>query len=129
MSGHKGHAGVTNASARGRRNRRAGAKRELDVAAVLKDEGWTVAYKRRQDGEQGFDLLAIRPDAPPRLVEVKSGPRAFGSFPPADRRRLLEAADRAGGVAVLAHWPFNGAGRAALRWIFPDEWPETRRNA
>lgn len=113
---------MSEASRRGRRNRRAGAAREHGVADWYEDRGYVVGFKRRRAGEQGFDLVAAKP-GDVVLVEVKSSPTPFGSFPPAARRRLLERAKAAGARAELAHWPYDNRGVKSLRIYKPAEWP------
>lgn len=69
------------------------------------------------------DVIALRADSRPRLVEVKStagGP--YERFGPAARARLSAAARLAGGDAFLAWWPPRGQ----LRWIAEAEWPSAR---
>ncbi len=58
------------------------------------------------------------------LIECKStkaGP--YHGFSPADRARLLFAAEMAGAEAWLAWWPPRGK----LRMIHSSEWPVSRR--
>lgn len=66
------------------------------------------------------DVIALRADRRPHLVEVKStagGP--YEHFQPADRAHLLAAAHTAGADALLAWWPPRGQ----LRFIPSAEWP------
>src|SRR6266498_2585456 len=100
-----------------------GHDRERAVKKRLEAEGWWVARAAGSLGDA--DLVALRPglvDAPTlggmladaRLIEVKATHRGpFHSFGPADRERLLEAAELAGAEAWLAWWPR----RKPLRWI------------
>lgn len=95
-----------------------GHDRERAVRRELEAQGcWTC----RAAGSLGdADIVALRRNKPPLLIEVKStkaGP--FHSFGPRDRRELLEAAERAGADCVLAWWP----PRQPLQWIRPEEWP------
>ena len=96
-----------------------GHRRERQVKALLEEEGWFVI---RAPGSLGTcDLAALKLRSTPMLIEVKAtaaGP--FHSFGPADRKALLEAAEKAGGEAVLAWWPAN----KELRWIPVSEWPK-----
>lgn len=101
-----------------------GINRERQVRRLLEADGyWTC----RAAGSLGdADVIALKPDVPPLMVEVKStagGP--WEHFGPADRAELLAAAERAGARAVLCWWPpFK-----EMRFIYPDEWPEARRAA
>lgn len=94
---------------------------ERKVRVELEDQGWWVG---RVCGSLGdADLVALRADRGPHLIEVKStagGP--YERFGPAKRRELLAAAARAGAVAVLAYWP-PGRGKR-LQWIRAEDWPE-----
>lgn len=111
-----------------------GHARERQVKRLLEADGWWVARAAGSLGDA--DLVALRhqsvwmhdddmkrvpvPMAEARLIEVKStagGP--YERFGPSERRRLLEAAERAGASAWLAYWPSRGA----LVWIPASEWP------
>lgn len=96
-----------------------GHDRERAVKRILQDDDWLVV---RAAGSLGFDLIACRAGVI-RVIEVKStagGP--YERFSPADRAKLLLAAELAGGRAELAWWPPRGK----LRWIPADEWPRLR---
>lgn len=82
-----------------------GAKREHQVAAMLRDDGWIVY---RSAGSHGnADLVAMRADQDkPLLLQVKSsaaGP--FAHFRPAEREALLAEGKAAGAAVVLVWWP------------------------
>lgn len=95
-----------------------GHDRERAVRRELESQGWFVA---RACGSLGdVDLVALRADRAPHLIEVKStqaGP--WHSFGPSDREELARAAAIAGAEAVLAWWPPHGS----LTWLREDEWP------
>lgn len=124
------------------RGQAAGNRRENQVAAIMRAEGWLIGSMRQSAG--GGDLLAVIrlassafphddrkvPTWPARnatvplvyLVEVKStadGP--WKTFGPADRRAMLDRAHDAGGHAWLAWWPPKGK----LTWIPAKDWPAT----
>lgn len=122
---------VSDRSAAGRAGRARGARKENAVAALSRADGWVVASMRTAAG--GGDLMRARARSgvtPPgwanagaevQLVEVKStagGP--FERFGPADRRAMLEVADRAGADAFLAWYPPRSS---VPIWIPADEWP------
>lgn len=104
---------------------RRSAQREREIAAAFRASGFVAV---RTPGSKGaFDVLAIKRDEPPRLIQVKtstgdSSPwKGFGS---ADREKLAEAAKQAGGVALLYH--YNG--RAGLS-VYPESaWPKRSQN-
>lgn len=100
---------------------RRGHQRERDVRHRLEDEDWWVSRAAGSIGDA--DLVALRAGRRPMLLEVKStaaGP--YSHFGPADRARLLFAAELAGADAVLAWWPPRGQ----LRFIPSSEWPTAR---
>lgn len=106
-----------------------GAARERQVAGLLTAHGWVVY---RAAGSHGnADLVALRCDGPPMLVQVKaSSAGPFEHFRPTERQALYAEAKRAGAVAVLAHW----APRKPLRWYVgpkwePGDWDDIRRAA
>lgn len=117
---------MATASQRGRRNRHAGRKREYHVADYLSEQGWVTAFRHRHQGEQGFDVMALKAGVG-MLVEVKSTKRPFDTFGPRERQQLLERAAQAGAEPVLAHWPYDGRGVQSLRFYGPDEWPGRRK--
>jgi len=106
-----------------RRNRAPGAgnTRELRVMGVLDGEGWLCGSRRHIPG--AGDVLAVRAGNVPMLdfrrgativrpleaallIEVKStagGP--YERFGPAERRDLIETAERCGAEAWLYWWP------------------------
>jgi Holliday junction resolvase len=68
------------------------------------------------------DIMAAR-DGAILMVQVKScAASPYAHFLPADRRALLEEAQRAGGTATLAYWPPRGK----LVFIPSDDWPKVR---
>lgn len=102
-----------------------GHQRERDLVRLLRSEGWDgagPAIAIRAPASLGvFDVMAAR-NGEVRLVEVKSTSRsAFAGFSPADRRALLEAAERAGATA----WLYWHPPRKAPAWIPSDDWPKT----
>lgn len=69
------------------------------------------------------DLVVMRHDIVPRLVEVKAtkaGP--YDGFGPADRQKLSQIARQAGLEAWLIHWPPYGE----LEWLPEHVWPVPR---
>lgn len=99
------------------RGGQAGRARERQVADRLRDQDWIVV-KGTSFGTA--DLVALRAGDRPMLIEVKStsgGP--YERFQPADRQRLIDAAELAGADAVLAWWPPRGR----LRLLHSNEWP------
>jgi Holliday junction resolvase len=95
-----------------------GHDRERAVKKLLEMEGWFVI---RAAASLGFaDLVALRDGDRPQMIEVKSttaGP--YHSFGPADRRALIEAADRAGAIPLLCWWP----PRRDPKWLTAMSWP------
>lgn len=95
-----------------------GAQRERAVRAWFSERDW-LAF--RAPASLGVaDVVAMKDGKRPQLVEVKStaaGP--YEHFRPADRQRLMFAAELAGADAVLAWWPSRGK----LRFIDASEWP------
>lgn len=118
---------------------------ERAVRKHLEQQGWVVfpvTGTRLPGGRRGFhtagttvcDLIALRRlsgrldhDCPddlasdgPLLVEVKATTRSpWVAFSKAERRELLETAQRAGAEAWLAWYPPGGD----LRYLPSDEWP------
>lgn len=84
-----------------------GTAREHKVMTQFSDREFIVI---RAAGSLGpIDFVALRTGLLPRLVQVKSdaaGP--FAHFGPDDRYWLTRDAGKAGGVALLAHWPKRG---------------------
>jgi Holliday junction resolvase len=103
------------------RGKAAGSQRERAVRDLLIGRDW-VAF--RAPASLGCaDVVAMRADHRPRLIEVKStkgGP--YERFGPKERARLSAAARVAGAEAFLAWWPSRGP----LRWIPEQEWPPDR---
>jgi Holliday junction resolvase len=101
-----------------------GHDRERKVKALLEADDWVVTRAAGSLGDA--DLIALKDNHRPRMIEVKStagGP--YERFGPKDRADLLFAARLAGAQALLYWWPPRGK----LRVIWPDEWPEARRAA
>jgi Holliday junction resolvase len=101
-----------------------GHDRERAVKALLESEDWFVVRAAGSLGDA--DLLALRADRRPLIIEVKStaaGP--YERFGPKQRADMLFAAELAGADATLAWWPPRGK----LRWLNSSEWPESRRSA
>lgn len=95
-----------------------GITRERQVRRLLEDEGWWVSRAAGSLGDA--DIIALRHDRTPMLIEVKSttaGP--FSGFGPADRRALLAAALNAGAEPWLVWWP----PREQPQWIPATDWP------
>jgi len=95
-----------------------GHQRERAVKLHLQERDWWVSRAAGSLGDA--DLVALKAGKRPMLIEVKStagGP--YERFGPADRARLLFAADLADADAVLAWWPPRGK----LRFIPAKEWP------
>jgi Holliday junction resolvase len=96
-----------------------GTAREHKVADLLVAHAFVVY---RSAGSHGCgDLVAMRRDGPPMLVQVKAtagGP--WTHFRPSERTALYAEARQAGAVAVLAWWP----PRKPLRWYAGPDWTE-----
>lgn len=87
--------------------KRKGTRAELIVRDMLRDRGWYVIRAWSSIGS--WDLLALRPDRDPAMVQVKSG--AAGAYiRPRERALLLNDAAKAGADAVLVYYPFDGKG-------------------
>lgn len=102
----------------GEAGRARGRHRELAVRDFYRESGyaaWRIAYGTA-------DVIALKADEPPVLVQVKSTKRPFERFQPRDRDALLRDAQLAGGTAVLAHWPLRGS----LRLWPSSEWPTVK---
>jgi Holliday junction resolvase len=83
-------------------NRQRGDYFERQVRDTLAAHGWVVV---RSAGSLGVaDLVALRKGNTPALVSCKLGAR----IGPAERTALLDAAERAGARAVVAHRPRGG---------------------
>lgn len=98
-----------------------GIQRERQVRKLLEEEGWLVL---RAAGSLGVaDLVALKADSRPMLIEVKStGAGPYHSFGPKLRTELVEAATKAGGLAVLCWWP----SRRKPEWFYSQTWPKAR---
>jgi Holliday junction resolvase len=103
---------------RGRTKSNRGHVRERHIRDVLEPQGFCVV---RAAGSLGpVDLVVMRYDIAPRLVEVKAtkqGP--YEHFGPDDRQELSRIARQAGVEAWLIHWPPFGE----LEWIAEHQWP------
>jgi Holliday junction resolvase len=118
----------------GRRNYSAfGSKRERQVAELLRAEGWVVFHNKASRGV--CDLVGMRgPTAyvaegamtfgrSKLMVEVKGTTRSpWVAWGPQERAGLVEAANQAGAVPLLAWWPPHGE----LQWFGAAEWPAAR---
>lgn len=83
-------------------NRQRGDYFERQVRDTLEEHGWLVT---RAAGSHGpYDLVALRHDKTPALVECKIS----GRIDPAERTALLDAAELAGARAVVAMRPRGG---------------------
>jgi Holliday junction resolvase len=91
-----------------------GSARERLVQAQLRRDGWIVY---RAAGSHGCaDLVALRHDDTPRLVQVKASQQgAFEHFRPEERALLIAEADAAGAEAWLCWWPVH----RKAQWIRP----------
>jgi Holliday junction resolvase len=98
-----------------------GRNAEVDlVRDELEPDGWLCGSRRHIPGPG--DVLAVRTDRPPMLVEVKTTVRGpFRKFPPVDREELKRVAEEAGAQAWLAWRPYPSD---PWRWIASGEWPE-----
>lgn len=100
-------------------NYQRGAKRERDALEYLRGLGY---YAERTAGSHGVaDIIALKKDHTPMLIQVKSGKGKYSGFPPGDRKYLLQQANTAGAEAYLYWWPYD---RKGLRIIPSDEWPK-----
>ncbi len=94
-----------------------GANRENQVKDILEEEGWIVV---RGAGSKGIDLIALKADDYPRIIEVKATSKGpFESWGPKERRELSDAAQIAGALPELAWWPPRGE----LIWLTEADWP------
>lgn len=95
-----------------------GHQRERAVKLLLEDDDWFVVRAAGSLGDA--DLVALKDGHRPRLIEVKSSAKGpYEHFWPADRARLLFAAELAGADAYLVWWPPRGK----PTWILSDAWP------
>lgn len=97
---------------------RKGNAKENRTAALLDEQGWTVASRRHLAGPG--DLLAVRAGEMPRLIEVKATRSAYEHFRQADRDEMREFAAERGLRAELAWWRPRSR---EPRIIGVDEWP------
>lgn len=99
------------------RNRRVGVAAENTWEARQQRAGWDVYHPKNGP----VDLIMFREDQQPQFHQVKKTARGpFAGFPPADRRRFLQAAAKAGAMPLLVWWP---PGKDRPR-IFPaSTWP------
>lgn len=100
-----------------------GHTRERQVRKLLEGQGWVVV---RAAGSLGsIDLVALKADRTPRLIEVKSTAGSpYERFGPAERLRLLFIAEIAGAKAELAWWPKDGV----LQMIPSSMWPSAKED-
>lgn len=95
-----------------------GHNRERQVRLQLESEDWWVCRAAGSLGDA--DLVALKKGKRPMLVEVKSSAQGpYEHFGPAERQRLIFAAELAGADAVLCWWPPRGR----LRFVPSSEWP------
>jgi Holliday junction resolvase len=99
------------------RNYTRGRAREWDVQEHYERRGYVTV---RGAGSKGCDVVALKAGFPVEWVEVKASKTPWSSFPPAERKAFLDAAERAGAKPVLVWWPSD---RLGPRWLFPDAWP------
>ncbi len=96
-----------------------GAARERDLVKLLRADGYSV---NRTPGSHGVaDVIALKSRRGPLLVQLKTdraGP--FAHFGPKARAELLAEADKAGGTALLVHWPPD---RKGPRYLYEKDWP------
>ena len=95
-----------------------GHDRERRVKRFLEDDGWVVV---RAAGSLGpVDLVALRADSRPRLIEVKSTAQTpYERFGPRERWTMRGIGICAGADVELAWWPAH----KPLKWIPSAEWP------
>jgi Holliday junction resolvase len=97
-----------------------GHARERKVAARLQSENWWVM---RSAGSKGAaDLVCLKAERQPMMLQVKGTKTPFAGFGPADRAKLLEVAKQAGARCFVVWWPRHGE----EVWIPPDQWPKAR---
>jgi Holliday junction resolvase len=95
-----------------------GTTRERQVRDMLRDDGWVVY---RAAGSHGCaDLVALRADMEPLLLQIKSDARnPFNHFGPEDRAALIAEGAKAGAGVVLVWWP----PRCEPTFIDSPQWP------
>jgi len=94
-----------------------GRTRELDVVRHFRSLGY-VAYRLNRGSA---DVIALKREQTPLLIQVKSTARPFERFGPDDRVALVSDALDAGARPLLAWWPKNGT----LRLLGVSDWPVT----
>lgn len=99
---------------------RRGIQRERDLVNWLKRNEF---FAMRAPASLGCaDVIALKAESKPLMIEVKSTTRsAFAGFPPSDRAELLSVASAAGAEAWLLYWPK----RSEPVWVSPSDWPPT----
>jgi len=98
-----------------------GSAAENFVARHLEEKGYTVASRRHRKG--GGDLLAIHPEGPVLLVEVKGcKDQLWSRFPRSQRQEMRDTPLPVGGDRSLAHVKGSGENRT-IDWYAEEEWP------
>lgn len=99
-----------------------GSDAENYVAKHLEAKGYTVASRRHRKG--GGDLLAVHPEGPILLVEVKGcKDQIWSRFPRSQRQEMRETPmPPENGERVLAHVTGSGDNRS-IAWWAESEWP------
>ena len=93
---------------------------ELLARKRLVEAGWVVT--RRYASKGTYDLMALRDDRMPALVQVKRTRTAAGSpaalLSPGERLDLVAEASKAGAEAVVARYVAGAAGQAGgWAWV------------
>lgn len=97
-----------------------GSAKERLTAKLLSEDGWLVASRRHIGG--AADLLAIKPNHRPRLVEVKCRRELYSGsgFSRADRAALIAEAERFDAEPLCAWW--KPRAREPV-WLGVGDWP------
>lgn len=91
------------------------------VAAHLESKGYVVASRRKRKG--GGDLLAVHPEGPILLVEVKGcRDQLWSRFPRSQRDEMRATYLPPQGERTLAHVKGSGDKRT-IDWYSEGEWP------
>lgn len=100
---------------------RKGADAERSLRDDLEARGSVVVRGAGSKGKSGADLVELRTGGRrPRLIQCKKTQTMWSGFGPAERRKLLDAAERVDAEAILAWTP---PGTTKVVWVPPDCWP------